>query len=118
MNTEIPVAAYLRVSTEDQSTAPQERELMDYCQRRGWAPVVFRDVLSGTRYTRPGLNRMFAEVRRGSFKAVAAIRPAPPQPPPAAKVDLNPIRTEIQALRQAVEARPDLSPKVDGLKVR
>ena len=43
----------------------------------------------------------------------AAFRPAP-----AAKVDLTPIRTEIQALRQAVEARPDLGPKVAELAKR
>jgi len=32
-------AAYLRVSTDQQSHDSQRKELEDYCQRRGWQDV-------------------------------------------------------------------------------
>ena len=43
----------------------------------------------------------------------AAFRPAP-----AAKVDLSPLQGELRAIRQDVEARPDLGPKVAELAKR
>ena len=41
-------AIYLRVSTNDQSTASQEHELRAYCERHGWRDlVVYSDQISG-----------------------------------------------------------------------
>jgi DNA invertase Pin-like site-specific DNA recombinase len=70
------VAAYLRVSTAEQSTATQRRELQSYCQARGWADVVeYEDTgWSGARERRPGLDRLMRDVqaRRVDVVVVAA----------------------------------------------
>ena len=34
---------YVRVSTTEQETALQETELLEYCQRRGWESILYRD---------------------------------------------------------------------------
>ena len=36
-------AIYVRVSTAEQETDLQEHELQEYCERRGWSCVVYRD---------------------------------------------------------------------------
>jgi DNA invertase Pin-like site-specific DNA recombinase len=59
-------AIYCRVSTDKQSHESQLLELRAYCQRRGWANVVeFEDTMSGSKFTRRGLDALFAEVRKG-----------------------------------------------------
>ena len=59
------IAIYTRVSTERQSHDSQLAELHDYCRRRGWTNVTeYRDVISGARFTRQGLDRLMADVRR------------------------------------------------------
>ena len=46
---QIRCGQYLRVSTLDQSTDLQRRELHDYCQRRGWIiSKIYEDKASGT----------------------------------------------------------------------
>jgi DNA invertase Pin-like site-specific DNA recombinase len=61
------VALYARVSTTDQSTEAQVRDLTDYAARMGWpfAPeLVFREEgVSGLRTSRPELDRLRALVR-------------------------------------------------------
>lgn len=58
------VAIYIRVSTLDQSTELQKRELLEYCGRRGWVPIVYEDAgHSGTTAIRPALRRLLADVR-------------------------------------------------------
>ena len=58
-------AIYTRVSTDRQTDESQLAELRDYCRRRGWLDVTeFRDVASGARFTREGLDRLLADVRR------------------------------------------------------
>jgi DNA invertase Pin-like site-specific DNA recombinase len=50
----------------------QTRELVDYCQRRGWdiaGEYVDRGV-SGAKDSRPELNRMMADAQRRRFDAV------------------------------------------------
>ena len=64
-------AIYLRVSTSDQHHDPQRAELLDYCQRRGWEDVTeYGDVISGAKFSRVGLDRLMADVRRGRIERV------------------------------------------------
>jgi DNA invertase Pin-like site-specific DNA recombinase len=54
----------------------QTRELQEYCERRGWEIVEqFTDAgVSGSKDSRPGLNRLLAEARRRRFDAVLVYR--------------------------------------------
>jgi DNA invertase Pin-like site-specific DNA recombinase len=69
------VALYLRVSTDQQSTRNQERELRAVAARHGWHIVaVFKDDgISGTkdRSKRPGLDKLLKGVVRKEFDLVA-----------------------------------------------
>jgi DNA invertase Pin-like site-specific DNA recombinase len=68
-------AIYLRVSTADQHHDPQRGELMDYCQRRGWDGVAeYSDTISGAKFTRAGLDRLMADVRRGRIERVIVVK--------------------------------------------
>lgn len=68
-------AIYVRVSTNDQSTASQEHELNAYCERRGWRDVqVFSDQLSGAKFVRPGLDALMAAVRAGKIERVVVFK--------------------------------------------
>ncbi len=70
------VALYLRVSTNDQTTKNQRRELTVVAKRQGWDVVqVFVDEgISGAkgRTQRPGLDAMLRGVARKDFDLVAA----------------------------------------------
>ncbi|HLH88076.1 MAG TPA: recombinase family protein [Xanthobacteraceae bacterium] len=70
------VALYLRVSTSEQTTENQRRELEAVAARHGWAVVsVFDDAgISGAkgRDARPGLDAMMKGVARRDFDMVAA----------------------------------------------
>jgi DNA invertase Pin-like site-specific DNA recombinase len=67
MNREQPrVAVYTRVSTQKQSIDSQILDLRSYCERRQWSNVAeFSDVISGSNFTRTGLDRLMREVRAG-----------------------------------------------------
>ena len=70
------VAVYVRVSTDGQTVANQERELAAVAERHGWTVVeVFRDQgVSGTRdaHQRPGFARLLQAVARREVDVVAA----------------------------------------------
>lgn len=70
------VAFYLRVSTDEQTTANQRRELEAVAQRAGWNVVaVFEDAgVSGakSRDQRPGLDKLMKAVTRREVDMVAA----------------------------------------------
>ncbi len=69
---------YARVSTANNSQDPevQLRELREYCQRRGWEIASeFMDVgVSGSKDSRPQLNRLMADAKRRRFDAVVVHR--------------------------------------------
>jgi putative DNA-invertase from lambdoid prophage Rac len=68
-------AIYTRVSTDRQTDDSQLAELHDYCQRRGWRDVTeFRGVASGARFTREGLDRLLADVRRRRVDIVVCFK--------------------------------------------
>jgi DNA invertase Pin-like site-specific DNA recombinase len=70
------VAIYLRVSTGEQTTENQRRELEEVAARHGWRVVeVFEDAgISGAkaRDKRPGLDRLLKAVARRDVDMVAA----------------------------------------------
>ncbi len=70
------VALYLRVSTSEQTTRNQRRELEGVAKRHGWQVVaVFEDagILGAKgRDARPGLNAMMKAVTRREIDMVAA----------------------------------------------
>lgn len=50
-------------------------ELRDYCQRRGWTSLAeYRDVISGSRFTREGLDRLMGDVRRRRLDAIVCFK--------------------------------------------
>lgn len=62
---------YVRVSTGEQSTTMQERELKESAERRGWNVKVYRDsAQSGAKENRPGLSDLLSEVRRRRIDVV------------------------------------------------
>ena len=66
------VALYARVSTLDkgQDTEVQMRELREYAARRGWLPVEYVDHLTGTKDSRPNLDRLMQDAKRRKFDCV------------------------------------------------
>jgi DNA invertase Pin-like site-specific DNA recombinase len=58
-------AVYVRVSTAEQETDLQETELREYCERRGWETILYRDRgQSGAKQDRPALNALLSDLRR------------------------------------------------------
>ncbi len=69
------IAIYSRVSTDKQSHDSQLNELREYCQRRKWTAVTeYCDVISGAKFSRQGLDRLLADVRRGRVDAVVCFK--------------------------------------------
>jgi DNA invertase Pin-like site-specific DNA recombinase len=70
------VAVYGRVSTAEQNAAMQIEELRAYCIRRQWEIVEeFIDSgVSGSKESRPALNRLLADAKRRRFDTVLVYR--------------------------------------------
>jgi DNA invertase Pin-like site-specific DNA recombinase len=68
-------AVYLRVSTTDQTTENQAREVRAYVEARGWTAVEYRDEgVSGAKERRPALDRLLADARRRRFDVLVCWR--------------------------------------------
>lgn len=65
-------AIYCRVSTKDQTTENQKRDLIRYCEQRELTIVeIFEDQgVSGSKQNRPALDDMMAKARQGAFDTV------------------------------------------------
>jgi DNA invertase Pin-like site-specific DNA recombinase len=61
---------YVRVSTEDQRTDLQERQLTEYVKRRRWKlhKIYLRDKISGATVSRPGLDDLLKDCRRAMLR--------------------------------------------------
>jgi DNA invertase Pin-like site-specific DNA recombinase len=74
----VRTAIYARVSTSNNGQDPkmQTRELREYCDRRGWkfAGEYVDEGVSGTKDSRPELNRLMADAHRRRFDAVVVWR--------------------------------------------
>jgi DNA invertase Pin-like site-specific DNA recombinase len=56
---------YARVSTTEQDTGLQETELREYCERRGWESILYRDRgQSGAKQDRPALTALLSDLRK------------------------------------------------------
>jgi DNA invertase Pin-like site-specific DNA recombinase len=65
------VAIYCRVSTEEQDNDSQERICKDYCSRCNYTIYgVYKDVISGTKDSRPSFNMLMDDLRSFKFDAV------------------------------------------------
>jgi DNA invertase Pin-like site-specific DNA recombinase len=61
-------AIYARVSGNGQNPEMQIKELQTYCRRRGWQIVgEYVDRITGTKDSRPELNRLMADAHRRRF---------------------------------------------------
>lgn len=67
-----PIAIYARVSTDHQNTEMQLNELRNYCSQRRFAiyDEYIDNGISGSKTSRPELNRMMVDVRRRKVDAV------------------------------------------------
>jgi DNA invertase Pin-like site-specific DNA recombinase len=64
-------ALYLRVSTIDQHPETQLYDLRMLAKQRGYEIVMeYRDMISGAKSKRPGLDQMMSDARRGRFDVV------------------------------------------------
>jgi DNA invertase Pin-like site-specific DNA recombinase len=73
MSNTTKVALYARVSTSDKGQDPelQLRELREHCRLRGWDVYAeYVDHVSGTKESRPQLNKLMEDAKRRRFKAV------------------------------------------------
>jgi len=71
MPKKIRVALYSRVSTEVQNTDGQEAEMQEYAKNRGWEVTrIYRDKMSGAKSSRPALDELMADARRGAFRCI------------------------------------------------
>ena len=71
------VALYARVSTDKGQQDPQVqlRELREYCQRRQWEMTSeYVDYVTGSKDSRPELNRLMADAARRKFDALVVWR--------------------------------------------
>jgi len=75
MNKKIKVAIYIRVSTGGQNTEGQESELKEYAKNRGWeVGRIYRDKITGTTTSRPGLSELMADAKKRRVNVVAVWR--------------------------------------------
>lgn len=69
------VALYLRVSTDEQTVAPQRLELREACARRGWEIAhEIEEKAGGAKSRRAGLDRLMELVKRRSVGAVVCAK--------------------------------------------
>jgi len=67
---------YLRVSTNQQTTENQRRELEAYCERQGWKiSAVYDDSgVSGAKAERPALNKMLNDAAKNKFQVLLVVK--------------------------------------------
>lgn len=63
-------ALYARVSTRDQNPEMQMEELQAEAAHRGWTTVLYQEVMTGSKDSRPHLNRLMADVVAGKVDHV------------------------------------------------
>src|SRR6185503_20288206 len=69
------IAIYTRVSTDKQTHDSQLNELREYCRRRDWTGITeYADVISGAKFSRTGLDRLMADVRRGRLDVIICFK--------------------------------------------
>jgi len=65
------IAIYCRVSTEEQNADKQEDICKEYCERNNLEIIkVYKDVISGTKSSRPSFNELLEDMRQYKFNCV------------------------------------------------
>lgn len=65
------VGIYCRVSTKDQQTDSQEKICREECSRKGLEVFrVYKDVISGTKSSRPEFNALLQDMRNREFNCI------------------------------------------------
>src|SRR3990172_9110225 len=64
------VGIYIRVSTEEQSSDLQRRELIEFCFNRGWKGKIYDDSATGTHTNRPALKTLLKDCRQRQLDVV------------------------------------------------
>jgi DNA invertase Pin-like site-specific DNA recombinase len=69
-------ALYIRNSTNEERQNPQTQinPLVDRCKREGWDYQIFQEFASGSKESRPELDKMMQGIREGKFDAVVVWR--------------------------------------------
>ncbi len=67
-------ALYGRVSTFDQELSSQMAQCREWCSRNGIEAKEFIDKASGGTMARPAMDKMMAEIRRGSIKLIVVYK--------------------------------------------
>jgi len=62
---------YLRISTAEQNSDLQRRELVEYANRRGWTYEILEDKASGTHANRPALQKLLQLARSRKIDGIA-----------------------------------------------
>jgi DNA invertase Pin-like site-specific DNA recombinase len=70
------VAIYARVSTIDkgQTLEQQEQPLIEFCEKENLQYEIFKDHASGSKESRPELDKMMQRIRNGEFQIVLVFR--------------------------------------------
>lgn len=71
------IAAYMRVSTEEQTTDPQRKEILAYCERRGLSSqdvTFFDETISSQKRSRPQFEALKAAANRRQFDILVVVR--------------------------------------------
>jgi DNA invertase Pin-like site-specific DNA recombinase len=69
------VAIYCRVSTDDQDADKQEDICLDYCKKNNFEVYkIYKDVISGTKESRPSFNLLLEDLRQMKFNCVMVTR--------------------------------------------
>jgi putative DNA-invertase from lambdoid prophage Rac len=66
----VRLALYFRISTADQNSELQQRDLRADASSRGEIVETYQDVASGSTTARPGLTRLLADAKAGKFDCV------------------------------------------------
>jgi DNA invertase Pin-like site-specific DNA recombinase len=68
-------AIYTRVSTAAQTQDSQLVELREHCRRRNWSDTVeYADTISGSKFTRQGLDALLSHVRKGRVERIVVFK--------------------------------------------
>ncbi len=70
------IAVYIRISTIDkgQTLEQQEKPLIDYCNNNNYDYVIFKEYASGSKESRPELDKMMIRSRQKEFNGVLIFR--------------------------------------------
>jgi putative DNA-invertase from lambdoid prophage Rac len=64
----VRAALYTRISTADQNSELQTRDLQEHARRQGWVVLeTYQDIISGAKASRPGLNRLMTDAQARKF---------------------------------------------------